>query len=340
MAGTKTDWNLLEDGLDTNDLAKVKAGAGSDMAGTKRYYDACRWEIKHGHADVLDALLTAGGGFDFDSTKNDFAVLLPFRDQNAARIANRELAVKLIDEAYASSDPEATLPVLYKHRNNGKLYDFKPLRTSDFVRENAPVSLLKTCLKTDSNAFGVCLQRVGMASTEKLTFMMPYVTEKDARQISLRLLDLSSRGAAGDYEKIMLLLASPLSAHYSYYKEALVNVAGRKNREILELLLSRAPLEKIGEGLVKELKRNKNADPAINSIVEAAVQSALRDKFRDAAEAKSSVPQTPSAPTKAPADVKPAQPVTPPAPPAAEKTPEKKIYLKKQPPKKIMLRKV
>jgi hypothetical protein len=342
LSGTATDWNALQAALDNNDAAKVKAAAGSDMRGTQRYYDACRWAIMHGKDKVLDALMSGTGGYNFAGKKIGFDRFVPFRDWGAERLANKEMALKLINEAYSSPNAENSLLVLYKHRKEGELTDFSPLETRDFLKEGAPVSLLKACLVSEPFSFGTCLDLVGMHSTEKLAFMMPYATEKDTRQISLRLLTLAGRGQEGDLEKVMLLLASPLSPHYSYYKESLADAISRKDHKMIDMLLARAPLETFGEALVKEVRKNKNADAEIVHAVEVAVERALLDKFNAAAEVKAppSQPQTQAAPAAkkatAPAETKP-------QPPAAEKAAapvEKKIYLRKQAPKKITLRKV
>src|SRR6202012_377389 len=109
-------------------------------------------------------------------------------------------------------------------------------------------------------AFSICFNKAGLSSTERLVFILPYATEKQAGYLSNRLALLATRGAEGDLEKLALLLASPVSQHYDY-TEALKGAALRKDRKMLDLLLPRSAttLGAQGEKLLKLLKE-KNAD--------------------------------------------------------------------------------
>lgn len=288
MFEKKKKLNALREAIEQNDAAKVAAVAANlPLSGEKEYFEACLSAIRQGKDRALDALMTAGNGFNFSGKKYEWDFIFPMRDESSERDVNKELGRKLIREAYASPKPEALLLILHENRDKGDL-GYGALDTKAFVNKDAPVLLLEACLKNESGALPPCLNEAGLVSTPKFEFILTYATDKYTAYLSNVLVFLAARGAAEDLDKVKLLLAHSAAPSFDY-AEALQNAAMRKDRAMAELLLPHTDFDSYGENIVTQLK-HKKAEPAMIEIIETAMERALG---RKTAAAVASAPETP-----------------------------------------------
>ncbi len=265
-------WKALRDAVQQNDVAKViEAAAAVELSGEKSYYDFCKMAIQQGSGDVLGALLKAGDGFQFSKV-----VSLVWRDHDRyeERIENEKLARELIKEAYASPNPETTLPALYTVIKG----DWNPIiHAGDFLNEDSPIELLEVCLKDKSAytdpPFGDCVEKTGLFSTPKLDFILSLDpgTYKSQPVIDKALITVSAKG---DIDKAVLLLAHGASADTDN-AEALCVAAKSGNQDLVDLLLPYVSLKIYGEKIVTQLQY-KNVDQSIIQSVEDATKAALQ----------------------------------------------------------------
>ena len=288
MKGSKKKWQTLREAVQQNDVAQVKAAAGNlNLTGDNKYFDACITAIKFDAIDTLEALLEAGGGFNFSRVVKFWAGdKYPFDHvKSRERDENCTLAQRLIEEAHASENPGSFLPVLYKNRTNGNL-GYGALSFEDFLGKGAPVELLEACLKDKSlfGAFRGCVGRTGLFSTEKLEFILSFAPdhEDSAAVINEALVKVA---AAGDIDKAALLLAHWADADFNG-AEALRSAARNKDQKMVDLLLPHVSLDKLGDNFVKQ-QRQLYVDPTIISSIEAATKNSARKAVAEAPSAPS-----------------------------------------------------
>jgi hypothetical protein len=277
MPGTKKKWGTLVDAVMRNDAAGVTtAAAALKLSRKKEYYDACLTAIRNEASDALDALMTAGDGFNFCSIMDHVPPRVHLVSKEGAE--NSKLAEQLIKEAYASPKAEALLLVLHKHRTKGTFgYVNNFLPVESLLNKDSPIGLLKAVLKdkNDSSAFPTCIEKIGLADTTKLEFILTFASTNNGFHI-IALADalavVAGRGTAEDMDKAALLLAHDADANYKN-AEALHAAALNGHQAMVNLLLPHVSLDSHGRDIATQLKY-ENADPAIIDSIRAAMQKA------------------------------------------------------------------
>ncbi len=276
----KKKWEALNEAIRQDDAAKVKeAAAGLSLARSDEYYQACLKAVRLGAGKALDALMDAGGGYNFSSKVFD-----SYNEKEPAE--NHQLASALITEAFSSPNPEPVFLVLYKNRARGNLGDYSTVPVGKFLNEDSSISLLDACLKSKAySAFSESVDKVGLFSTPKLDFILTFSSVYDSEATLTRA--LITVATNGDVDKAALLLASGANADFDG-AESLRIAAMNGHQEMVDLLLPSVSLKTYGEKIVTQLQY-KDADPAVVQSIEDATKATGRKPVAEAAPAEEPV---------------------------------------------------